>query len=59
MVLFFWHLIDVEQHGAQHVEKQPWLIERAAPDHHQQGLQHGRQAGMLLLDDLYADVWHV
>lgn len=57
-MLFFWHLVDVEQHVPKHVEKQLWLVERATPDHHQQGLQHGRQAGVFFFDDADADVLH-
>jgi hypothetical protein len=41
MVLFFWHFIDIKEHGSQYVKEQLWCIQRASFDHHQKRLQHG------------------
>ncbi len=44
-------LVDVEQHGAQHVEEALGLVAGAALHHHQQGAQDGGDRGVLVGDD--------
>ena len=52
MMLTLGELVDVEQHGAQHIKKRFGLhIARALVEHHHQRLEHRRQRSVLFQDD--------
>jgi hypothetical protein len=50
--------VDVEQHGAQHVEEALGCVAWSPVQHQQQRLQHGGQGGVFVFDGLQAATGH-
>ena len=51
-------LVDVKQHGAQHIKKPLWRITRSAINHQHKRAQHRRQGGVFIANDLQGGVRH-